>query len=155
MHKPIIAGHPDAAMFSLLSEGAYAVPVLVNADPVPDSATIIGRCEEFAAGTTGAAIVTLLPNAPPGLANFATHREAAILWAFTRQAALDWAARKIRVNAIGLGSAPFGPFEPDDQAGRGAAEIRATTATADDIARTLRAIAGLPSMTGQLIRLGG
>jgi NAD(P)-dependent dehydrogenase (short-subunit alcohol dehydrogenase family) len=155
MKMPTIAGGPDPALAALLSEATYDMPVLINADPHPDSAAIIARTTAFAAEAAGALIVTLLPKAPPGLQHFALHQAAATLWAFTRQAALDWAPRKIRVNAIGLGTAPFGPFEADDQAGRAAADIHATARhDPADIARTIRAIAELPSMTGQLIRLG-
>ena len=59
------------------------------------------------------------------------------------------------MNAVGLGAAPFGPFEADAQAGRAAADMSATVpADAADIALTIRAIADFPSMTGQIIRLG-
>ncbi len=77
------------------------------------------------------------------------------LWAFTRASALAWAARGIRVNAIGLGPAPAGPFEPQDQSGVAAVlNVPAAPATLADIVRTIRAIASWPSMTGQIIRLG-
>jgi NAD(P)-dependent dehydrogenase (short-subunit alcohol dehydrogenase family) len=155
MYEPTIAGGPDPALAAALSKAPYDMPILVNADPHPDSAAIIARTTAYAAKTAGALIVTLLPSAPPGLKNFALHQAAATLWAFTRQAALEWAPQKIRVNAVGLGTAPFVPFEAVDQAGRAAADIHAT-ARHDyaAIAQTIRAIAELPSMTGQLIRLG-
>ncbi len=155
---PLIAGDPDPALAALLAQGAYTLRLLVNADPAPDSAAIIARCEAFAAdqADTGmeALIVTLLPAAAPGLKDFARHRSVATLWAFTRQAALEWAPRRIRVNAIGLGAAPFGPDEASEQAGRCAAAVLAAPATAADIAGTVRAMAELASMTGQIIRLG-
>jgi len=155
VHRPIIAGAPNQELAALLSQAPYTMPILINADPRPDSDAIIGRSTAFAAETPNALIVTLLPSAPPGLLAFALHRAAATLWAFTRQAALDWAPKKIRVNAVGLGAAPFGPFEADDQAGRASAQIHAAApASLADIARTIRAIAELPSMTGQIIRLG-
>ena len=153
MFHAVLAGDPAAALSGALAASPYEVRLLVNADPVPDSAAIIARCQKFAEQGPGL-IVTLLPSAPPGLSDFALHAAVATLWAFTRQAALEWAPRKIRVNAIGLGAAPFGPSEAPDQAGRGAAEMPALPATLADIARTIRAIADLPSMTGQLIRLG-
>jgi NAD(P)-dependent dehydrogenase (short-subunit alcohol dehydrogenase family) len=57
----------------------------------------------------------------------------ALLWAFTRHAALAWAPRRIRVNAIGLDATP---------------------AAHADLAATILAMWRFPSMTGQLIRLG-
>ncbi len=157
MFKPYVAGEPDPALENLLSREIFAQKLLVNADPRPDSATIIARCEMFAdeAPPGGALIVTMLPSPPPGLEDFALHQAVATLWAFTRQAALEWAPRGIRVNAIGLGVAPFGIDEADDQAGRGAAMVLAKPATLADIAGTIRAMAGFASMTGQIIRLGG
>jgi NAD(P)-dependent dehydrogenase (short-subunit alcohol dehydrogenase family) len=130
------------------------ISTLVNADPAPASDDVIERCRRFAEANAGGLIVTLLPAAPAGLEHFAQHKAAAILWAFTRQAALAWAPRKIRINAISLGGAPSGADEASDQAGRAAAQVRAVPATQDDLISTLRLIAELPSMTGQLIRLG-
>jgi NAD(P)-dependent dehydrogenase (short-subunit alcohol dehydrogenase family) len=150
-----IAGDSDPALAALLAEATFALPVLVNADPAPDGAAIIARCEAFAAqAPAGALIITLLPSVPPGLQQFGLHQAVATLWAFTRQAALDWAPRGIRVNAIGLGAAPFGPDEADEQAGRAASIVLAAPATLDDIAATVRAMVEFASMTGQIIRLG-
>jgi NAD(P)-dependent dehydrogenase (short-subunit alcohol dehydrogenase family) len=155
MPVAILAGQPDEILADLLAEVPFDIPVLINADPAPDAAAIIARSTQFAAAKQDALIVTLIPAALPGLKNFPLHQAAATLWAFTRQAALEWAPQKIRVNAVGLGAAPFGPFEADDQAGRAAADSPATIpADAADIARTIRAIADFPSMTGQIIRLG-
>ncbi len=151
---PRIAGNPDPALAALLAANAFPQPLLVNADPVPESASIIARCERFAAEIETGLIITLLPATPPGLQHFSLHQAVATLWAFTRQAALEWAPRGIRVNAIGLGAAPFGPDEADDQARRTAANVVAAPATFDDIAATVRAIADFASMTGQIIRLG-
>jgi hypothetical protein len=154
----IVAGAPDQALAARLAAATVSPRVLVNADPAPDSASIISRCEAFAAehAQTGVAslIVTVLPSAEPGLAHFTQHQAIATLWAFTRQAALEWAPRGIRVNAIGLGATPFGPDEPDDQSGRNAAAVLAAPATLDDIAATICAMADFASMTGQIIRLG-
>jgi NAD(P)-dependent dehydrogenase (short-subunit alcohol dehydrogenase family) len=153
-----IAGAPDEALSALLALSPFSLRLLVNADPTPDSATIIKRCEAFAAThpETGpeSLIVLLLPAVEPGLSRFSLHEAVATLWAFTRQAALEWAPRRIRVNAIGLGAAPFGPDESFDQAGRNAAAVLAAPATLGDIAATIRAMAEFASMTGQIIRLG-
>jgi len=154
MPLPIVAGQPDPVLAALLTKTPFEMPVLVNADPDPDGDGIIARSTMFAAATPHSVIVTLIPSATPGLPDFARHRAAATLWAFTRQAALEWAPQGIRVNAIGLGAAPFGPFEAEDQAGRAAAELGAAPATQAEIARTIRAIVELASMTGQIIRLG-
>ena len=153
---PRIAGEPDPILAGMLAEIPFPLRVLVNADPVPDSAAIIERCEKFAAAAdeTGGLIITLLPQAAPGLQHFGLHQAVATLWAFTRQAALEWAPRGIRVNAIGLGVAPFGPDEADEQAGRNAACVLATSAGLADIAATVRAMVAFASMTGQIIRLG-
>ena len=154
----IVAGAPDQALATCLADPPISLRLLVNADPAPDSAVIISRCESFAAEHTqtgpASLIVTLLPASEPGLAHFTRHQAVATLWAFTRQAALEWAPRGIRVNAIGLGATPFGPDEADDQAGRNAAAVLAAPATLADIAATIRAMAAFASMTGQIIRLG-
>lgn len=153
--NPPAAVFPPDAYNGQLTAGLddLAVRLLVNADAVPKMSVVMARCEAFAAEPDGL-IVILLPWAAPGLEAFATHAAVASLWAFTRQAALAWATRGIRVNAIGLGSAPFGPDEAEDQAGRGATEVMAPPAGIEDIVRTVRAMAELPSMTGQNIRLG-
>ena len=96
-YPPHIAGEPDPALAARLAGSAFQLRLLVNADPVPDPATIIARSTEFAAAQTetgpGSLIVTLLPAVPPGLAQFTLHQAVATLWAFTRQAALEWAPR--------------------------------------------------------------
>jgi NAD(P)-dependent dehydrogenase (short-subunit alcohol dehydrogenase family) len=154
MRVPIVAGKPEPGLAGILSALRFDLPVLINADAVPDGATIIARSTAFAAGSADSLIVTLLRAARPGLQDFPCHAAAAILWAFTRQAALEWAPQRIRVNAVGLGVAPFGPYEADDQAGRAAATCPAAAASLDDIAETIRAMVEMPSMTGQIIRLG-
>jgi NAD(P)-dependent dehydrogenase (short-subunit alcohol dehydrogenase family) len=154
----MVAGAPDQALSTLLALSPVSLRLLVNADPAPDGATIIARCEAFAAAhmDTGpeSLIVTLLPTVETGLLHFTLHQAVATLWAFTRQAALEWAPRRIRVNAIGLGATPFGPDEASDQAGRNATAVLAAPATLADIAATIRAMADFASMTGQIIRLG-
>jgi NAD(P)-dependent dehydrogenase (short-subunit alcohol dehydrogenase family) len=146
--------------------------LLVNADDPPDARTIIARCQAFACqalacpsraapGSTSpdapdSLIITILTAPTMGLDHMAHHAANATLWAFTRQAALEWAPRGIRVNAIGLslGTELAGPFEPAEQAGRATGPVPATAASLNDIAQTIRAIASWPSMTGQIIRLG-
>jgi NAD(P)-dependent dehydrogenase (short-subunit alcohol dehydrogenase family) len=103
------------------------IPLLINADPAAEPAAIIARSSTFAAAHppgTEGLIVTLLPANDP-VGEAALH-------AFTRQAALAWAPSRLRVNAIALGHA----------------------ASLADLLATIRAMAGWPSMTGQLIRLG-
>ena len=129
--------------------------MLVNADAAPDVDGVVERCRAFAGASGGEMLlVTILHAAPPGLAAFSRHAANAALWAFTRQAALAWAPRQIRVNAIGLGAGPAGPDEAQEQSGRAAADMPAEPASLEDIARTIRAMAAWPSMTGQIIRLG-
>lgn len=147
---------PDA-LAAALSQVPAGPDCLVNADSPADPDRIVARCRSFAEAASradGALIVTILHDAAPGLAHLATHAANAALWAFTRSAALDWAPKGIRVNAIGLGAAPAGPFEAIEQAGRAAAPVPAQAAMQADIVRTILAIAAWPSMTGQIIRLG-
>ncbi len=116
----------------LLARHSTPVPALIAAGP--DPAAIIAACHAFAAGRppgTESLIVILLHEAAPGLANLATHTAWASLQAFTRHAALDWAARRIRLAAVTLaGSVP-----------------------PEDVARTITFIAANPSITGQVIAL--
>jgi NAD(P)-dependent dehydrogenase (short-subunit alcohol dehydrogenase family) len=154
-----VAGGPAEtadALATLLAIQPPPVVVLVNADADPDPPEVFARSRRFAdtipAGEE-ALIVTLLNQTDGGLPALPRYAAAA-LWAFTRQAALDWAPRRIRVNAIGLGCSPAGPFETTGAAFGAAASVPAKPASLADIARTLRTMAGLPSMTGQIIRLG-
>ncbi len=100
------------------------IPLLINADPAAEPAAIIARFAAAHPPGTEGLIVTLLPANDP-VGEAALH-------AFTRQAALAWAPSRLRVNAIALGHA----------------------ASLADLLATIRAMAGWPSMTGQLIRLG-
>ncbi len=145
-----------------LTDGlAAALPpeaaILLDADAAAAPAEMLARARDFAAtlpaGQEGL-VITLLHACPPGLDALEGHAANAMLWAFTRQAARTWAPRRIRVNAIGLGTSVFGPFEPPEQAGRAAGDLPAAAATLADIARTVRFIAACPSITGQIIRLG-
>ena len=156
MHVVTGSSHLSARLDALLTKApALQVRTLINADGAPDVDGVVERCRAFAdASAGGALLVAILYAAQPGLAAFKRHAANAALWAFTRQAALDWAPRKIRVNAIGLGASPAGPDEAQEQSGRAAADIPAQRTTPEDIARTIRAMAAWPSMTGQIIRLG-
>ncbi len=140
----------DAAM-------APGAAILLDADRAAVPAELLARARDFAAtlpaGREGL-VVTLLHAHRPGLEAFEGHAANATLWAFTQQAARSWAPRRIRVNAIGLGASAFGPFEPLEQAGRAACPVPAPAATLDDIVRALRFLAGCPSVTGQVVRLG-
>jgi len=131
--------------------------ILIQAYATPNPQTTITRCTTFAATIpegTEALIITILTTPPPGLDHIAHHTANAAIWAFTQQAALAWAPRQIRVNAIGLATSPTGPFDPQEQSGRPAGPAPAAPATLDDIIRTIEAIAAWPSFTGQIIRLG-
>lgn len=72
-----------------------------------------------------------------------TARDATVLWAHVRHAALAWAPRRLRINAIGIGINPAQ-----------LSHAPAAPATQADIAATVLAMWQLPSMTGQVIRLG-
>jgi NAD(P)-dependent dehydrogenase (short-subunit alcohol dehydrogenase family) len=115
----------------------------------------IDAAQAFAAAAPGgedALIVNILraPEAP----DWPAAREAATLWAFTRYAALEWAPRGIRVNALGLGISPVLADQPPEDAGQAAGRAPAAAATPADVAGTILAMLGFTSMTGQLIRLG-
>ncbi len=118
----------------LADSPALSVRTLINADTT-DADDVMLRCRQFAAEAVpgGALVITILHVPPPGLDHFDRHAANAVLWAFTRQSALAWAPRGIRVNAVGLEAGP---------------------ASIADVVRTIRAVAGFASMTGQIIRLG-
>lgn len=131
--------------------------MLVNADTKADREMVASRSAQFAACVPAgeeALIVTMLFANGAGLADMREGAASAGLWDFTRRAALAWAPRRIRVNAIGLGASPGLPFEPLESAARAAGEVAARPATVEDIVRTLLAMSAWPSMTGQIIRLG-
>ncbi len=156
---PIIAGQAtrlsEDLRVLLPPDSAPGLRLLVNTDSDPELSDVAARCRSFADASPGEALlITILYAAAPGLAMFSRHAANAALWAFTRQAALEWAPRRIRVNAIGLGASPADPDGAQEQSGRAAADMPAEPASAEDIARTIRAMAAWPSMTGQLVRLG-
>lgn len=155
-----VAGGPNRLITSiekLLLKTPPACISLVNADNPLHVPTITARCRAFADGRVAgedSLIVTILTAATPGPVPDEQSQAVAALWAFTRAAALQWAERGVRVNAIGLGASPAGPFEPQEQSGRAAFPAAANPATAEDVARTILAMAAWRSMTGQIIRLG-
>jgi len=130
-----------------------AATLLINFTPDAEAAIASGRnfADAIPPGQEALVVNILhghLPDDWPGA------RAAASLFAFTRHAALAWAPRRIRVNAIGLGVSPALPDQPPDTAARAASPAPAAPATASDIAATILAMWRFPSMTGQLIRLG-
>ncbi len=149
-----VAGANPLLAATLASGPQPGVAVLVNTD----TGAAPARARDFAAGLAigqEGLVISLLHAYPAGLDRFEGHAANAILWAFTQHAARAWAPRRIRVNAIGLGASLSGPFEPLEQSGRAACAMPAAPATLEDIARTIRFIAACPSITGQIIRLGG
>ncbi len=127
--------------------------LLINLTQDADSA--IDAATAFAAATPAgeeALIINLL--AAHDAADWPATRARATLWAFTRHAALAWAPRGIRVNALGLGISPVSPDQPRESAGQAASATPAEPATLADITATILAFTRLRSMTGQLIRLG-
>ena len=151
----------DRLLREALAAGLAAAPIsirlLVNAEADPEPEVVVARSLAFAESVPSemeAVVVTLMTETPAGLDHWRGHAACAALWAFTRDAALSWAPRHVRFNVIGLGAAPFSPWEPSEQASRPAFPMTAQLATTADIVRTVLAIAGFPSMTGQIIRLG-
>ncbi len=147
-----------AALRVALADAPFGTGLLVNAEADAEPEVVVARSLTFAESTPSdmeAVVVTLINQAQAGLNHWRSHAACAALWAFTREAALSWAPRRVRFNAIGLGTAPFSPWEDSSQASRPAFTMPAQAATTADIVRTVLAIVGLPSMTGQIIRLGG
>jgi len=97
-------------------------------------------------------IVLTLPPAQPD--SWQAARQAAELWAFTRFAALRWAPRGVRVNAISLGRAALLPDQPAPPAAHPGTHAPAAPATPDDVAATIALLWSAKSITGQLVRLG-
>jgi NAD(P)-dependent dehydrogenase (short-subunit alcohol dehydrogenase family) len=109
--------------------------LLINAEAAPDLAGVTARCLAFAealpAGTEGLAI-TVLPRRTAGLDDWQAGAVSAALHSFTKDAALTWGPRRIRVNLV---------------------EMAAGTPESD-LAATILAMLRLASMTGQVVRLG-
>jgi len=124
---------------------AQSATILVNALSGADDA--IAASEAFAERGGGHLIVHLLPPVPPG--DWPACRDTTLIWAYTRHAALAFAPARLRVNALAACGAPAVPGL--DVIPR----TKAAAATAGDLAGAVLAMARWPSMTGQLIRLGG
>jgi NAD(P)-dependent dehydrogenase (short-subunit alcohol dehydrogenase family) len=124
---------------SALAAAGYTIGapacLMVNAETTPDLGAIAARCFAFAdtlpAGEEGL-IVTIMHPLPRGLAHWEASATTAGLLSFTRDAALAWAPRHIRVNMI---------------------QVHANVPE-DDVADCLLVIVRLASMTGQMIALG-
>jgi NAD(P)-dependent dehydrogenase (short-subunit alcohol dehydrogenase family) len=122
-----IAPAIEAAGFAVVT-GPPALLLITNTDQA------IANAEKFADAVPPgqeALVVNILQAHAPD--DWVGARAAALLWAFTRHAALAWAPRGIRVNAVGLDATPAAPA---------------------DLAATILAMWDFPSMTGQIIRLG-
>jgi hypothetical protein len=132
-----IGGAPAGTLVTLTAESGAAIAAAVR----------------FAAETGEAdrLVVLVLPSGPAG--DWIAAREAAVLWAFTRHAALAWAPRGVRVNALALGAVPVLAGQIAET-GRPAAAVAAAAATVEDAAAAILAMRRWRSMTGQLIRLG-
>ncbi len=155
LHVADAPGDLRRSLYVALHAGPpWPQPVLVNVGLWPVIADVVQRCVDFAAALAPAEpalVVTILTPVEDTPDTLARQMDFAGAWAFTRHAALAWAPRRIRVNAIGLGARPpsLDPTLPPRGAGGGMREP-----AVEDIVRTIRAIAGFPSMTGQIIRLG-
>jgi hypothetical protein len=147
--NPFLAKALGSAGFAL--SDAPPAALLVNLGG--DATAAIATTERFAElATEDSLVVSILRSHAPG--DWPAERDAAILWAFTRHAALAWAPRRIRINAVGLGISPVLATQPPEASGQPAGQAPAQPATPSDIAATILAMWGFPSMTGQLIRLG-
>jgi len=146
---PFLAAALAAAGFTL--SNAAPAALLVNLGL--DAAAAIATTERFAeAACENSLVVSILHLHERD--DWPAARDAAILWEYTRYAALAWAPRRIRVNAVGLGVSPVLATQPPEASGQAAGAAPAQCATPSDIAATILAMWGFPSMTGQLIRLG-
>jgi len=133
----LFGGNPaiETALYEAGFRPGAPAGLLVSAEAEPDLAAIAARCLAFAdalpSGQEGL-IVTILPRPPGGMEAWQAGATAAGLQQLTRDAALAWGPRHIRVNMI---------------------EFLHDTPPAD-VAATLLLLTRLPSMTGQTIRLG-
>ena len=131
-------GEAGVLRTTLLQAGFRAcspAALLINAGPHPDLGTFADRCQAFAAalpaGNDGL-IVTIVPPYRKDLEEWRHDAAAAGLLRFTKQAALAWGPRHIRVNMI-----EAAPDAPDA-----------------DIAAAILALFDLPCVTGQSWHLG-
>lgn len=135
-HGPI---HPLAAK---LAEAAAAMLAWLALDPEAAPDATIAAMTAFAADCTPETAFLVLLRAGPA---WPERARLALLRAHMRHAALEWAPRRLRCNAIALGVPP--------PAGLVAGGVAAAPATAADIARVGLALLRWPSITGQTIRL--
>ncbi len=149
----ILNGTAPALADALTQAGLAHATLLINFTPDADAA--IASSQDFADAVSPgqeALVVNILP--AHAADDWPGARAAAALFAFTRHAALAWAPRRIRVNALGLGVTPTLADQPAESAAQAAGPAPAAPATTADIAATILAMWRFPSMTGQLIRLG-
>ena len=129
------AAHLRAALLDAGFREATPAALLVNAGSHPDLDMVVARCRMFAqtipAGEE-ALIVTIVTPARRTLDEWQADAHATGLLSFTRQAALAWGPRHIRVNMI-----EAAPDAPDA-----------------DVAAAILALIDLPSVTGQSWHLG-
>jgi NAD(P)-dependent dehydrogenase (short-subunit alcohol dehydrogenase family) len=158
MHA-ILHGPTDVSLPSALRSAGIdlsdTTPAEILINLATDAEQAIASAEKFADAVPPdqeALVVNILHAYSP--ADWQGARAASVLWAFTRHAALLWAPRRIRVNAIGLATSPILPTQPPESSGNAAGPAPAALASLADIAATILAMWRLRSMTGQLIRLG-
>jgi hypothetical protein len=159
MTATMFHGPADAVLASALAAAGFAAggaaPAALLVNLGGDAGSGIAAAERFAADAAegGESLVVNILHAH-ARDDWPAARDAALLWAFTRHAALAWAPRGIRVNAVGLGVSPVLAGQPPEASGQAAGAAPAARATVADIAATIVAMWRFASMTGQLIRLG-
>jgi hypothetical protein len=139
---------PDENFAAAVADAGFGIAaappsdVLITAQTDADAA--IASAETFAASLAPGQEALVVHVLHAGKSNdWEATRTATVLWAYVRHAALIWAPRRLRINAVGIGihTAQLSPAP-------------ANPATQADIASTVLAMWQLPSMTGQIIRLG-
>ena len=130
-----LADHLRAASFALEDGTTPRATLLVTMTQTADAA--ISAARDF--GEAGHCAERLIVHAwhTPEAAEWEAKRQAAIMVAFTRHAAANWAGRRVRVNAVTMATAEDG-----------------APILHGELAAALHAIWRWPSMTGQLIHLG-
>jgi NAD(P)-dependent dehydrogenase (short-subunit alcohol dehydrogenase family) len=150
----ILAQLPDALRPEAMTPRTTRASLLINLTEDPEAA--IAAATRFsswqAVGGEDRLVVNVLR--AHAASDWPGSRANATLWAFTRHAALHWAPRNIRLNALGLGAAPALPWQGQEDGARAAGAAPAAIATSADIAACIMAMWRWRSMTGQLIRLG-
>ncbi len=145
-----VNGPADPLAATLLAEitpGSHAAAALLNLNAAAEPDETVAATQSFAADCPPGSVVVSLIRAN---ADWAGARRLALLTAFTRHAALEWAPRRLRVNAIALcppGPAAWNATTP------GAGNVPAASATPADVARVAWFLLRTPSITGQLVRL--